>query len=81
MPFLLSLILALTHPTTDQIHNPEQVRISCSCDPPCSPKRLTVASNGNMEGLTKLISVNQPGPATNCGKKSRVDPVVSGGGD
>ena len=32
MLFLLSLILALTHPTTDQIHDPEQVRISCSCD-------------------------------------------------
>ena len=33
MPFLLNLLLALTHPTPDQIHNPEQVRIACSCDP------------------------------------------------
>lgn len=32
MPFLLSLILVLTHSTIDQITNPEQVRISCSCD-------------------------------------------------
>lgn len=32
MLFLL-ILLALTRPTSDQIHNPEQIRMACSCDP------------------------------------------------
>ena len=61
MPFLLSLVLALTQPASTQIRNPEQVRIACSCD----PRPGTLISTGQLSD-GRYVSTDSTGALTIC---------------